>query len=349
MLDKKTSARVDDGFRASATFLVALADKYETASFMDGDPSQFLRRYSQPRDQELAAFVVSQLSFGQREQFIAKLDAMFAAADDWARGNDGKPKMRATEIVRATKTEGDTDNCGNPKTEGAAKNACKPKTGGASFADWLSTGGYKKFFPKSQKKFYRFFSYADMADLCGRLARIVEEYGSLGAAVRARYGLANNCGNAKIGGATKNEGAAARYGLEKPCGVGGPSLPQELRLVAALISLFPGVKCVSQNPKGACKKLHMFLRWMVRRGSPVDLGLWDWANAADLLIPLDTHVLQESVRLGLIAPNAAASAKTAIDLTQKMAAAFPGDPARADYALFGLGVDGELRQNDPPM
>lgn len=329
MLDKKSSARIDDGFRASAAFLVALADKYETASFMDGDPSQFLRRYSQPRDQELAAFVVSTLSFGQREQFIAKLDAMFAAVDDWARGNDGKPKTRATEIVRAA------------KTEDAAKSACKPKTGGASFADWLASGGYKKFFPKSQKKFYRFFSYADMAELCGRLARIVEEHGSLGAAVRARYGLANNCGNAKSDGATKNEGAAARYGQE--------SLPQELRLVSALISLFTGVKCVSQNPKGACKKLHMFLRWMVRRGSPVDLGLWDWANAADLLIPLDTHVLQESARLGLIAPNAAASAKTAIDLTQKMAAAFPGDPARADYALFGLGVDGESGQNDPPM
>lgn len=268
-----------------------LADKYEKASFMDADPSRFLRRYSQPRDQELAAFVVSTLSFGQREQFIAKLDAMFAAADDWAlsSGNGGKPK-----------------------------------TGGASFAGWLSTGSYKKFFINSKKKFYRFFSYADMAELCGRLAQIVEERGSLGAAVRARYGQE---------GATKDEGAAAPLGLA--------TVPSELRLVSALISLFPGVKCVSQNPKGACKKLHMFLRWMVRRGSPVDLGLWDWASAADLLIPLDTHVLQESARLGLIAPNAAASAKTAIDLTKKMAQVFPEDPTRADFALFGLGVDGE--------
>ena len=304
----------------TAALLKTLADKYETASFMDGDPSQFLRRYFQPRDQELAAFVVSTLSFGQREQFIAKLNAMFAAADDWAlsSGNGGKPKT-----ARA-----------------ATGNAGKPKTGGASFADWLATGGYKKFFPKSQKKFYRFFSYADMAELCSRLAQIVEEHGSLGAAVRARYGLANNCGNAKNGDATKNEGAAP-LGLATASGIA--TVPQELRLVAALISLFPGVKCVSQNPKGACKKLHMFLRWMVRRGSPVDLGLWDWASAADLLIPLDTHVLQESARLGLIAPNAAASAKTAIDLTQKMAAAFPGDPARADYALFGLGVDFESK------
>ncbi len=263
--------------------LRALADKYEKASFMDADPSRFLRRYSQPRDQELAAFVVSQLSFGQREQFIAKLDAMFDAADE---------------------------------------SVGKPKTRGASFADWLTGGGYKKFFPKSQKKFYRFFSYADMAELCSRLAQIVEEHGSLGAAVRARYGQE---------GATKNEGSAAPLGLT--------TVPPELRLVAALISLFPGVKCVSQNPKGACKKLHMFLRWMVRKGSPVDLGLWEWANPGDLLIPLDTHVLQESARLGLIAPNATASAKTAIELTQKMAQVFPEDPTRADYALFGLGVD----------
>lgn len=267
--------------------LRSLAQKYETASFMDGDPSRFLRRYSKPRDQELAAFVVSQLSFGQREQFIAKLDAMFDAADGWAlsSGNGGKPKTR-----------------------------------GASFADWLTSGGYKKFFPKSQKKFYRFFSYADMAALCGRLAQIVEEFGSLGAAVRARYGLADASGIATV--------------------------PSELRLVTALISLFPGVKCVSQNPKGACKKLHMFLRWMVRKGSPVDLSLWEWANPADLLIPLDTHVLQESARLGLIAPNATASAKTAIELTQKMAQVFPEDPARADFALFGLGVDQNLGQND---
>ena len=283
--------------------LRALADKYEKASFMDADPSRFLRRYSKPRDQELAAFVVSQLSFGQREQFIAKLDAMFDAADE----SVGKPKIAVA----------------------ASKNACKPKTGGASFADWLTSGGYKKFFPKSQKKFYRFFSYADMAELCSRLAQIVEERGSLGAAVRARYGQE---------GATKNEGAAAPLGLA--------TVSPELRLVAALISLFPGVKCVSQNPKGACKKLHMFLRWMVRRGSPVDLGLWNWASAADLLIPLDTHVLQESARLGLIAPNAAASAKTAIELTKKMAQVFPGDPARADFALFGLGVDQILGQND---
>ena len=253
----------------------ALADKYERDSFMQADPSRFLRVYAEPREQELLSFVVSQLAFGQREQFLGKLDGMLGCV--------------GTEL----------------------------------FSEWLLKGGYKKFFPKSQKKFYRFFSYADMNSLCGRLAEIVGQYGSLGQAVREAYESGYSAGGESSG-------------LAKPCGI-----PDNLRLVSALISLFPGQKCVSQNPKGACKKLHMFLRWMVRRGSPVDLGLWAWASPADLLIPLDTHVLQESARLGLIAPNAAASAKTAIELTQKMAQVFPGDPARADYALFGLGVDGE--------
>ena len=83
----------------------------------------------------------------------------------------------------------------------------------------------------------------------------------------------------------------------------------------------------------------MFLRWMVRRGSPVDLGLWTWADPADLLIPLDVHVMQEAAGLGLIPQNAAASRKTAERLTAALSEAFPGDPCRGDFALFGLGVD----------
>ncbi len=323
----------------TAALLKALADKYETPDFLTDDPSQFMHRFADPVDQELFAFVAAQLAFGKRELFIAKLNKLYDAVMDC------KPKTARAESE------------GKLKTAGAAKSVGKPKTCGASFAGWLASGGHQKFFPKSQKKFYRFFSYADMNALCGRLAQIVEEHGSLGAAVRARYGqeivckpktaggarcgVAKSSGNAKNEGTTKSEGAAP-LGLATASGIA--TVPPELRLVAALISLFPGVKCVSQNPKGACKKLHMFLRWMVRRGSPVDLGLWDWASAADLLMPLDTHVLQESARLGLIAPNAAASAKTAIELTKKMAQVFAGDPTRADYALFGLGVDGREKR-----
>ena len=83
----------------------------------------------------------------------------------------------------------------------------------------------------------------------------------------------------------------------------------------------------------------MFLRWMVRTDSPVDLGLWTWYSPALLLIPLDVHVMQEAIKLGLLPGNAKATRKTAAALTSVLNEVFPGDPARGDFALFGLGVD----------
>ena len=102
---------------------------------------------------------------------------------------------------------------------------------------------------------------------------------------------------------------------------------------------FPKSRIVPKGRSSANKRIHMFLRWMVRQNSPVDLGLWKWYPQADLLIPLDVHVMQEAQKLGLLPPKATSSRKTAIQLTKQMEQFFPGDPARADYALFGLGVD----------
>ena len=106
-----------------------------------------------------------------------------------------------------------------------------------------------------------------------------------------------------------------------------------------LSSIFPRSAIVPKGRASANKRVHMFLRWMVRRDSPVDLGLWDWADPANLLIPLDVHVMQEAAKLGLIPEGAAASRKTAERLTSALAEVFPGDPCRGDFALFGLGVD----------
>ena len=58
---------------------------------------------------------------------------------------------------------------------------------------------------------------------------------------------------------------------------------------------------IPKNAKSACKRICMFLRWMVRDGSPVDLGLWsDIMDRRTLIMPLDTHVVQESLRMGLL-------------------------------------------------
>lgn len=83
----------------------------------------------------------------------------------------------------------------------------------------------------------------------------------------------------------------------------------------------------------------MFLRWMTRSGSPVDIGLWsNFIDKATLPIPLDTHVLSQAHRLGLIRSKTASMA-TAVELSKKLSAVFPKDPAKGDFALFGYGVN----------
>ncbi|MCD8178650.1 MAG: TIGR02757 family protein [Tannerellaceae bacterium] len=53
------------------------------------------------------------------------------------------------------------------------------------------------------------------------------------------------------------------------------------------------------NGSSACKKLHMFLRWMIRRNSPVDFGIWEKFEPKDLSVPVDTHVLQQARLWGI--------------------------------------------------
>lgn len=92
------------------------------------------------------------------------------------------------------------------------------------------------------------------------------------------------------------------------------------------------------------KKLNMFLRWMVRRGSEVDFGIWRRMSPADLLIPLDTHVCRMAFRLGLT-DSRSFSLSNARKITAALAELYPGDPCLGDFALFGYGVEHPERQN----
>lgn len=100
---------------------------------------------------------------------------------------------------------------------------------------------------------------------------------------------------------------------------------------------------VPKNTNSACKRVCMFLRWMVRDNSPVDLGLWSsFIDRRTLIIPMDTHVLQQSVRLGLLTSKTA-SMSAAIKLSDKLREYFPDDPMKGDFALFGYGVSQSLK------
>lgn len=91
--------------------------------------------------------------------------------------------------------------------------------------------------------------------------------------------------------------------------------------------------------KAACKRLNMFLRWMVRRDTNgVDFGLWQQIKPAQLVCPTDVHVDRVGRRLGLISRKQT-DWLTALELTERLKEFDPQDPVKYDFALFGLGVE----------
>lgn len=88
----------------------------------------------------------------------------------------------------------------------------------------------------------------------------------------------------------------------------------------------------------ACKRLNLFLRWMVRHDlNGVDFGLWKNISPRQLIIPMDVHVSRVAKRLGLIDKNIV-NWKNAELLTDELRKFDPQDPVKYDFALFGLGV-----------
>ncbi len=101
-----------------------------------------------------------------------------------------------------------------------------------------------------------------------------------------------------------------------------------------------GYKFMLSNPKnkGAMKRMNMFLRWMVRKNSPVDIGIWNFIKPSELFIPLDVHVGNISRGLGLLSRKQN-DARAVLELTSKLREFDPNDPIKYDFALFGYGVN----------
>lgn len=184
---------------------------------------------------------------------------------------------------------------------------------GTDLIGWVQNEGYRKFFTKGDSSYYRMFTHDDFIMLFDKIKEMVSESGSIGDYIKKKFMDADN---------------------------------DNAYLAPFICNLFP-VNChLIPHSKGtAAKRINMFLRWMVRNESPVDLGIWSsWYNKKKLLIPLDTHVMQESVKFGLLKKTKsggipAANFKTDLELTDLMKEVFPEDPCRGDFALFGLGVN----------
>ncbi len=94
----------------------------------------------------------------------------------------------------------------------------------------------------------------------------------------------------------------------------------------------------SPQKKSACKRLNMYLRWMVRNDTTgVDFGIWKNINPAQLIIPIDVHVSRVARRLGIL-QRTQNDWQAAMELTNYLKELDAADPVKYDFALFGLGV-----------
>lgn len=174
--------------------------------------------------------------------------------------------------------------------------------------EWVRSGAYTGIFPDNHLCFYRLYDNRTMLHFMQSLHGLIAEYGSLG---DFTYQVVQK-GNPVHGDALNVMAALARYFQSR------------------------GLKGIVPQPvTSLCKRPCMFLRWMVRDNSPVDLGIWSGhIDKTSLYIPMDTHVMQTARRLGLIQAKTASWA-TVQALTREMAKVFPTDPARGDFALYG--------------
>lgn len=94
----------------------------------------------------------------------------------------------------------------------------------------------------------------------------------------------------------------------------------------------------SPAKNSTCKRLNMFLRWMVRNDDRgVDFGIWKNISPAQLICPVDVHVARVAKRFNLL-PRKQVDWQAAIELTGYLRRLDPADPVKYDFALFGLGV-----------
>ena len=244
--------------------LLTLANKYETSSFLNGDPSWFMHQVIGKKNQETIAFIASCLSYGSRQVFLPRIQYLL----DYSRSEP---------------------------------------------YEWIRTGRYTLDIPNDDQCFYRLYTNTMMHDLFHALQTMYEEYGDMENYIRCY----------------------AKLNKEKP-------QTDAIIAIEAICDYFLKHEAIGIVPKSttsSCKRVCMFLRWMVRTDSPVDLGIWsDLIDQRSLIIPLDTHVIQQSLQLGLITSKTA-SMSVARKLTDKLLEIFPNDPLKADFALFGYGVN----------
>jgi uncharacterized protein (TIGR02757 family) len=166
---------------------------------------------------------------------------------------------------------------------------------------------------------YRWTTREDLVGLLEAMAAMQERDGGLGKGLRRLVGAS---GNFLLG--------LSRWTAELRASAAGSRVPSR-----SLRFLLP-----DPAGPGACKRLHLYLRWMIRPDDGIDLGTWNGlVPSSELILPLDTHWTRMGPRLGFTR-RTVADRKMALEITESLRAIDPLDPLRFDFPICHVGIRG---------
>lgn len=175
---------------------------------------------------------------------------------------------------------------------------------------------------------YRFNENEDILAFLFALSVILRRYGSIEAAFMASYHRDD-----------PHTGPAIIAFVEEMVGIDTSRVYGKREKPSGLLQLFP-----SPAKGSPCKRLNLFLRWMVR-DRDIDLGLWKGIPKSDLVIPLDTHIARISRCLGLTSRRSQ-DWTASVEITRALKSLDPDDPLKYDFALCHHGISGMCNGGD---
>jgi uncharacterized protein (TIGR02757 family) len=170
---------------------------------------------------------------------------------------------------------------------------------------------------------HRFNDGRDLSALLWGMRQMVEQAGSINSFFLRGHDVADDDVSGSL-----NRYSAAVLSLDYTDVFGVHDIPAD----SFFPFLFPAPASGS-----ACKRLCMFLRWVVRPADGIDLGLWEKVSPAQLIIPVDTHISRISRYLGFT-NRKAADWRMALEITAALRVFDPSDPVKYDFSLAHLGI-----------
>ena len=324
--------------------------------FLDTDPLAFVHRYASPDDREIVGFVAASLAFGNVVAIRASLESLLRAVGPsparfvdsfdprrdnaflagiyhrWIREQDLSALFVVLRRIRER-----SGSIGLFFMEGYRPGDPDIGPSLASFSERalaLAVSGT----PEGKVAGLPETDVAGVPD--PTIAEMLEAKGA--AMRRASAAAVRGSGVATMrrsGGAGTPVGKPTGLRVEKP-----DTLPSRARIQrrGTLAPFFP-----SPRNGSACKRLNLYLRWMVRSGDGLDVGLWTGVARRQLVLPLDTHLARLTRALGLTRRRTPGW-KMAVEATRALALLDPDDPVKYDFSLSRIGIlDLCLHGRDP--